>query len=146
MTLPVALDTNVLVRLLVNDEPGQALRAAELIDASGACLGGIEELWVGAELDRAGGSAGMLLGGLGGQLLRLHQPFRLGIAEGHKLSALVMAGDGLDVVAADPSATHQGNTNTAAGDRSDGVEHEKSRPKGGWWDGLESAELFSNPC
>jgi predicted nucleic-acid-binding protein len=38
MTLPVALDTNVLVRLLVNDEPGQALRAAELIDASGACF------------------------------------------------------------------------------------------------------------
>jgi predicted nucleic-acid-binding protein len=32
MSLPVALDTNVLVRLLVNDEPCQALRAAELID------------------------------------------------------------------------------------------------------------------
>jgi predicted nucleic-acid-binding protein len=33
VTLPVALDTNVLVRLLVNDEAEQA---AELIDASAA--------------------------------------------------------------------------------------------------------------
>ena len=32
MSLPVALDTNVLVRLLTNDDPGQAQRAAALID------------------------------------------------------------------------------------------------------------------
>ncbi len=38
MTLPVALDTNVLVRLLVNDDPVQAEQAAELIDASAACF------------------------------------------------------------------------------------------------------------
>lgn len=31
MTLPVALDTNVLVRLLVNDDPAQAELAAALI-------------------------------------------------------------------------------------------------------------------
>ena len=36
MTLPVALDTNVLVRLLVNDDPVQAQQAAALIDASSA--------------------------------------------------------------------------------------------------------------
>ena len=34
----MALDTNVLVRLLVNDDPVQALRAAESIDASAACF------------------------------------------------------------------------------------------------------------
>lgn len=38
MTLPVALDTNVLVRLLVNDNPSQAELAAALIDASSACF------------------------------------------------------------------------------------------------------------
>ena len=38
MTLPVALDTNVLVRLLVNDDPVQAELAADLIDASSACF------------------------------------------------------------------------------------------------------------
>ena len=38
MSLPMALDTNVLVRLLVNDDPVQALRAAESIDASAACF------------------------------------------------------------------------------------------------------------
>ena len=35
---PVALDTNVLVRLLVNDDPEQAHRAAACIDASSACF------------------------------------------------------------------------------------------------------------
>jgi len=30
MTLPVALDTNVLVRLLVNDDPAQAELASQL--------------------------------------------------------------------------------------------------------------------
>jgi len=38
MSLPVALDTNVLVRLLVNDDPAQAEQAAALIDASAACF------------------------------------------------------------------------------------------------------------
>ena len=38
MSLPVALDTNVLVRLLVNDDPLQAQQAAALIDASSACF------------------------------------------------------------------------------------------------------------
>ena len=38
MSLPVALDTNVLVRLLTNDDPGQAQRAAALIDGSPACF------------------------------------------------------------------------------------------------------------
>ena len=38
MTLPVALDTNVLVRLLVNDNQVQAEQAAALIDASAACF------------------------------------------------------------------------------------------------------------
>ena len=38
MSLPVALDTNVLVRLLVNDEPLQAEQAAALIDSSAACF------------------------------------------------------------------------------------------------------------
>ena len=38
MTLPVALDTNVLVRLLTNDDPVQAQQAAALIDASSACF------------------------------------------------------------------------------------------------------------
>ncbi|MDI9407328.1 MAG: hypothetical protein QM522_11545 [Chitinophagaceae bacterium] len=38
MTLPVALDTNLLVRLLTNDEPQQARRVADLIDASSACF------------------------------------------------------------------------------------------------------------
>ena len=36
MSLPVALDTNVLVRLLVNDDPAQAEQAAALIDANAA--------------------------------------------------------------------------------------------------------------
>jgi len=38
MTLSVALDTNALVRLLVNDDPDQADVAAALIDASSACF------------------------------------------------------------------------------------------------------------
>jgi predicted nucleic-acid-binding protein len=38
VTLPVALDTNVLVRLLVNDNQVQAEQAAALIDASAACF------------------------------------------------------------------------------------------------------------
>jgi predicted nucleic-acid-binding protein len=38
MTLPVALDTNLLVRLLTGDDPEQARRVAELIDASPACF------------------------------------------------------------------------------------------------------------
>ena len=38
MSLPVALDTNLLVRLLVNDDPLQAQQAAALIDASSACF------------------------------------------------------------------------------------------------------------
>ncbi|MFO0119897.1 MAG: hypothetical protein ACK512_07335 [Cyanobium sp.] len=36
MTLPVALDTNLLVRRLTGDEPEQAGRVADLIDASPA--------------------------------------------------------------------------------------------------------------
>jgi predicted nucleic acid-binding protein len=38
MTLPVALDTNLLVRLLTGDDPAQAKRVAELIDTSTACF------------------------------------------------------------------------------------------------------------
>ena len=38
MSLPVALDTNVLVRLLTNDDAEQARRAADLIDASVGCF------------------------------------------------------------------------------------------------------------
>ncbi len=38
MTLPVALDTNLLVRLLTGDEPVQARRVADLIDTSPACF------------------------------------------------------------------------------------------------------------
>ena len=38
MSLPLALDTNLLVRLLTNDDPRQARRVAELIDASPACF------------------------------------------------------------------------------------------------------------
>ena len=38
MSLPMALDTNVLVRLLVNDDLAQAEQAAALIDASSACF------------------------------------------------------------------------------------------------------------
>jgi len=38
MTLPVALDTNLLVRLLTGDDPAQALKVAELIDTSPACF------------------------------------------------------------------------------------------------------------
>lgn len=38
MSLPLALDTNVLVRLLVNDDPVQAQQAAALIDESAACF------------------------------------------------------------------------------------------------------------
>ena len=37
MSGPVALDTNVLVRLLVNDDPSLAQRAAAVIDASPGC-------------------------------------------------------------------------------------------------------------
>jgi len=38
MTLPIALDTNLLVRLLTGDDPEQARRVAVLIDASQACF------------------------------------------------------------------------------------------------------------
>ena len=38
MTFPAALNTNVLVRLLVNDDPVQAEQAAALIDSSAACF------------------------------------------------------------------------------------------------------------
>ena len=38
MTLPIALDTNLLVRLLTNDDPLQAQRTAERIDGSSACF------------------------------------------------------------------------------------------------------------
>jgi predicted nucleic-acid-binding protein len=38
MTLPIALDTNLLVRLLTGDDPEQATRVADLIDASPACF------------------------------------------------------------------------------------------------------------
>jgi AbrB family looped-hinge helix DNA binding protein len=38
MGLPVVLDTNVLVRLLTNDDPEQASRAAERIDSSSSCF------------------------------------------------------------------------------------------------------------
>ena len=45
MSLPVALDTNVLVRLLVNDDPAQAEQAAALIDASAEPLSGTGRVW-----------------------------------------------------------------------------------------------------
>jgi predicted nucleic acid-binding protein len=45
MSLPVALDTNVLVRLLVNDDPSQAEQAAALIDASAEPLSGTGRVW-----------------------------------------------------------------------------------------------------
>jgi predicted nucleic-acid-binding protein len=38
MTLPVALDTNLLVRLLTGDDPAQARKVAELIDTTPACF------------------------------------------------------------------------------------------------------------
>jgi predicted nucleic-acid-binding protein len=38
MSLPIALDTNLLVRLLTNDDPQQAERVADLIDASAGCF------------------------------------------------------------------------------------------------------------
>lgn len=38
MSLPVALDTNLLVRLLTNDDPHQADQVAALIDASSGCF------------------------------------------------------------------------------------------------------------
>jgi predicted nucleic-acid-binding protein len=38
MSLPVSLDTNLLVRLLTNDDPQQAERVADLIDASAGCF------------------------------------------------------------------------------------------------------------
>jgi predicted nucleic-acid-binding protein len=38
MPLPIALDTNLLVRLLTGDDPEQARRVADLIDASPACF------------------------------------------------------------------------------------------------------------
>jgi len=38
MTLPIALDTTLLVRLLTGDDPEQARRVADLIDASPACF------------------------------------------------------------------------------------------------------------
>ncbi|MFM7676887.1 MAG: type II toxin-antitoxin system VapC family toxin, partial [Synechococcus sp.] len=41
---PVVLDTNVLVRLLVNDDPEQARRATACIDTSSACFVPITEV------------------------------------------------------------------------------------------------------
>jgi predicted nucleic-acid-binding protein len=38
MSLPIALDTNLLVRLLTNDDPAQARQVADLIDTSAACF------------------------------------------------------------------------------------------------------------
>lgn len=38
MSLPIALDTNLLVRLLTNDDPQQAHQVADLIEASAACF------------------------------------------------------------------------------------------------------------
>lgn len=38
MSLPIALDTNLLVRLLTNDDRAQARQVADLIDASAACF------------------------------------------------------------------------------------------------------------
>jgi predicted nucleic-acid-binding protein len=38
MSLPIALDTNLLARLVTNDDPQQALQVADLIDASAACF------------------------------------------------------------------------------------------------------------
>ena len=38
MSLPVALDTNTLVRLLTNDDPIQARRVADAIEAAPACF------------------------------------------------------------------------------------------------------------
>jgi predicted nucleic-acid-binding protein len=38
VSLPIALDTNALVRLLTNDDPKQARRVADLIEASPACF------------------------------------------------------------------------------------------------------------
>ncbi len=38
MTLPGALDTNLLVRLLVKDDPAQAELAAAQIDSRSACF------------------------------------------------------------------------------------------------------------
>ena len=36
--MPIALDTNLLVRLLTGDDPEQARRVADLIDACPACF------------------------------------------------------------------------------------------------------------
>ena len=38
MSLPIALETNTLIRLLTNDDPQQASRVADLIEASPACF------------------------------------------------------------------------------------------------------------
>lgn len=38
MSLPIALDTNLLARLVTNDDPQQAQQVADLIDASAACF------------------------------------------------------------------------------------------------------------
>ena len=38
MSLPIALDTNLLVRMLTNDDPHQAEQVAELIDESTGCF------------------------------------------------------------------------------------------------------------
>lgn len=38
MSLPIALDTNLLVRLLTNDDPQQAETVADLIDTSAGCF------------------------------------------------------------------------------------------------------------
>ena len=38
MSLPIALDTNLLARLVTNDDPIQAQNVADLIDSSAACF------------------------------------------------------------------------------------------------------------
>ena len=38
MSLPIALDTNLLARLVTNDDPQQAQQVANLIDSSAACF------------------------------------------------------------------------------------------------------------
>lgn len=88
-----------------------------------AALGGFEQIAVGVEGLRLGGSARMLQCRFSDQLLRFLQALRLRVADGGELRLCVMLGDGADVVGADASASHQGDADGAAGDCGDGVEH-----------------------
>ena len=65
--------------------------------------------------------------GFGDQLLGLLQPLGLGVADRHQLGPLLVRGNRLDVVAADPPAAHQSDADAAIGDRGDGVEHAKGK-------------------